>query len=276
MDKQKLFSQPYEDLPSDPKQLLESSNMKDYPEVTLEQYLSEDSAQQWEQYAIDTGADLDSEYDPKMLTRLDVNESDFVKFMTDNMKTCEKKYYERTYQRGKSELTMNLPMKCGYNHRNTIEYNWGEYGDSQEKLKQLMGGEEIISGRLGFEYETARVRLLAYLPGQIFPWHFDNMGLWLKRNQNLNPNLDTMTCDRGKIKRYFVAISDWHWGHVLQMANSFFPKWKSGDVYEIPKGVYHLSANIGIRIKITANVTGVVPFEKDSFSTATNLNAVDQ
>ena len=50
-------------------------------------------------------------------------------------------------------------------------------------------------------------------------------------------------------------ISEWHWGHMLQMENSFFPRWKSGEVYEIPKNVYHLSANAGLKLKITLNVS---------------------
>ena len=33
---------------------------------------------------------------------------------------------------------------------------------------------------------------------------------------------------------------------MLQMANSYYPRWKSGDVYEIPQKVYHLSTNAGM------------------------------
>ena len=33
-------------------------------------------------------------------------------------------------------------MKCGYNARNTIEYNWGLYGDSNEQVKELIGDRD--------------------------------------------------------------------------------------------------------------------------------------
>jgi hypothetical protein len=256
--KSTLLGESYTDLPKDPKDLLKKSKMANSPEVTLEDFLETRPDQIYEKYAISTGADTTTEYKAKPLHRIKVIPEEYEQFMKDNMKHCEKKYYEKTYQKGVNELTLNLPLRCGYNHRNTCEYNWGEYGDTQKKLKYIIGGKETIEDELGFDYETSSVRLLAYLPGQILPWHFDNMGNWFKKNKNLNPDIDTMTCDMGDIKRYFIAITDWHWGHFLQIANSYFPKWKSGEVYEIPKGVYHLSANIGIRLKVTASITGVV------------------
>jgi hypothetical protein len=68
-------------------------------------------------------------------------------------------------------------------------------------------------------------------------------------------------CDLGYVKRYLVTVNDWHWGHVLQMENSFFPQWKSGEVYDIPSNVYHLSANAGVEIKMTCSITGVKYFD---------------
>ena len=256
--KSTLLSKKYNDLPGVPKELVANSVMANSPEVTLEDFMNNRPDKEYETYAVSTGADLETEYKAKPISRIKIIPEQFEMFMKDNMEHCEKKYYEKTYQAGVNELTLNLPLRCGYNHRNTCEYNWGEYGDTQKKLKLLLGGKETIEDELGFDYDTASVRLLAYLPGQILPWHFDNMGNWFKKNQGLNPNIDNMTCDLGDIKRYFIAITEWHWGHVLQIANSYFPRWKSGEVYDIPKGVYHLSANIGIRLKLTASITGVV------------------
>ena len=256
--KSTLLGEKYKDLPNDPKDLITNSVMANSPEVTLEDFIKSRPDKEYENYAVSTGADLETEYKAKPISRIKIISEQFEMFIKDNMEYCEKKYYEKTYQAGVNELTLNLPLRCGYNHRNTCEYNWGEYGDTQKKLKLLLGGKETIEDDLGFDYDTASVRLLAYLPGQVLPWHFDNMGNWFKKNQGLNPNIDNMTCDLGDIKRYFIAITDWHWGHILQIANSYFPKWKSGEVYDIPKGVYHLSANIGIRLKLTASITGVV------------------
>ena len=60
----------------------------------------------------------------------------------------------------------------------------------------------------------------------------------------------------GEIKRYLVMINDWHWGHVIQFQNSYFPKWKSGEVYDLPIPQPHCSANIGMRIKLTCSISG--------------------
>jgi hypothetical protein len=50
----------------------------------------------------------------------------------------------------------------------------------------------------------------------------------------------------------------WHWGHMLQMANSFYPRWKSGDLYEIPMMTYHLSTNAGMSLKLTMSLSGAM------------------
>ena len=65
--------------------------------------------------------------------------------MLNNKHACQKKYYERRpyCSSGDSELTSNYPMKCGYNARNTIEYNWGLYGDSNEQVKRLIGDRSV-------------------------------------------------------------------------------------------------------------------------------------
>ena len=97
---------------------------------------------------------------------------------------------------------------------------------------------------------------MAYQPGQTLPWHFDYLGGWCRINKHLNPNPDTRQCDIGEMKRYLVMITDWHWGHMLQMANTFWPKWKSGDVWEIPMEVYHLSTNAGMSLKLSMSITG--------------------
>ena len=175
----------------------------------------------------------------------------------ENQDTCQKKYYERRpYHNGHSELTANMPMKCGYNARNTIEYNWGLYGDSNTKVKDLLGSRQVWEDVIGIDYDTALIRLLAYLPGQILPWHHDNLGNWCRNNKDLNPDIDEQMCDLGPIKRYLVMITDWHWGHIIQFQNSYFPKHKSGDIFDLPIPQPHCSANIGIKLKLTCSISG--------------------
>ena len=51
-------------------------------------------------------------------------------------------------------------------------------------------------------------------------------------------------------------ITDWHWGHVIQMENSYWPNYKSGDVFDLPLGVPHCSTNMGVRLKLTCSISG--------------------
>ena len=95
-------------------------------------------------------------------------------------------------------------MKCGYNARNTVEYNWGLYGDSNKQIKDLLGDRKVWDEQIGIDYDTALIRLLAYMPGMILPWHVDNLGNWCRNNKHLNPDIDTQMCDLGPIKRYLV------------------------------------------------------------------------
>ena len=177
--------------------------------------------------------------------------------MKENRHTCQKRYYEaRPYHNGRSELTENFPMKVGYNARNTVEYNWGLYGDSNQKVKDLLGTRKVWEEQIGIDYDTALIRLLAYMPGMILPWHVDNLGNWCRNNKHLNPDIDTQMCDLGPIKRYLVAITDWHWGHVIQFQNSYFPNYKSGEVFDLPIPQPHCSANMGMRMKVTCSISG--------------------
>jgi hypothetical protein len=252
----------YKDIPADIGIYTRESEMKQYPEVELWDFIEQRPDKAYEKWAYDIGSDLTTEYEAKPLNRLDINEEDFIDFMMSNKDTCQKKFYEkRPYHNGISELTMNLPMKCGYNHRNTIEYNWGLYGDSNERIKELLGSRKVWEDKIGIDYDTALIRLLAYLPGQILPWHHDNLGNWCRNNKNLNPDIDKQMCDLGPIKRYLVMITDWHWGHVLQFQNSYFPRWKSGEVYDLPIPQPHCSANMGMRLKLTCSISGALTHE---------------
>ena len=62
-------------------------------------------------------------------------------------------------------------MKVGYNWANCCEYNWGLYGDSSHQIKEILG--QKFFDEIGMDMETCLPRLLAYLPGQTLPWHFD-------------------------------------------------------------------------------------------------------
>ena len=253
----------YGTVPEDINYYMKNSVMARYPEVTLFDFLRDRPDKEWIKFCEETGANLTDEHDASQyyqgnFKQISDNKDKWIQYMMDNEATCQKKFTEkRPYHAGVNELTLNLPMKCGYNWANNCEYNWGLYGDTSNEIKQLVGQE--MFDELGMDMETCLPRLMAYLPGQTLPWHFDFMGNWYRLNEHLNPNAETRRCDGGKIVRYLVFITDWHWGHMLQMANTFYPKWKSGDVYELPEHVYHLSTNAGMSVKVSLSLTGYLP-----------------
>lgn len=253
----------YGEVPEDPNYYMDTSRMARYPEVTLWDFIRDDPGAEWVKFSEETGANLTDEYDaaPDYMGNFSAvrdNQQTFIDFMMDNQDTCQKKFYERRpYHAGVNEFTLDLPMRVGYNSMNCCEYNWGLYGDSSEKIKNILGQD--FFDEIGMDMETCLPRLLAYLPGQTLPWHFDYLGGWCRENAHLNPDPDARMCDGGEIVRYLCFITDWHWGHMLQMANSFFPKWSSGDVYEIPQKVYHLSTNAGMTLKLSLSLSGYLP-----------------
>tara|TARA_Y100000114_G_scaffold139474_1_gene143501 strand:- start:5232 stop:6035 length:804 start_codon:yes stop_codon:yes gene_type:complete len=254
---------PYADVPEDPTYYMETSRMARYPEVTLWDFIEQRPDKDWVKFSEDTGANLTDEHNAEdfFIGNFDAvsqNHDTFIDFMKNNKDTCQKKFYERRpYHAGVNEFTLDLPMKVGYNWANCCEYNWGLYGDSSHQIKEILG--QKFFDEIGMDMETCLPRLLAYLPGQTLPWHFDYLGGWCRENQHLNPNPDTRRCDKGEVVRYLCFITDWHWGHMLQMANSYYPRWKSGDVYEIPQKVYHLSTNAGMTLKLSLSLSGYLP-----------------
>lgn len=202
-------------------------------------------------------------------------EEKFLDYIKNNRDTCQAKCYEeKAYHSENIRPYMRLPGEIGYNHRNTSEYNWGIRGNSNEELKELVGGREAFK-KMKLDYDHSLTRLLVYLPGTNCPWHFDMMEGWAVLYKELNPHIvrgpefiqalkdgktrydmaALNTCDRGLVKRRLITVSDWQLGHVLQMENSEFPRWESGDVYDIPPCIYHYSCNAGIDLKMTLLIT---------------------
>ena len=252
----------YGALPKDINSYINDSIMTKQPEIDLWEFMQTRPDKLYEEWAYEVDSDTTTTYDAKPFTRLDINEKDFFDYMRDNKDTCQKKFYERRpYHNGRSELTENFPMKCGYNSGNTVEYNWGLYGNSNEEIKSMLGTRRVWEDKIGIDYDTALIRLLCYMPGQILPWHVDNLGNWCRNNKQLNPDIDTRMCDLGPIRRYLVMITDWHWGHVIQFENSYFPNYKSGDVFDLPIPRPHCSANMGMRIKLTCSISGAQTYD---------------
>jgi len=133
---------------------------------------------------------------------------------------------------------------AGYNQHNSQEWNWGLEPEDDLYFKRMIGYEAF--NHLNLDMETSMVRLLQFNPGQILSLHTDSYNVFKDRFGD------------GKITRWFVAVTPWDWGHVLQIHDNMISKYDSGYAVEIKEGVYHLSANAGINPKYTFTITGFV------------------
>ena len=201
----------------------------------------------------------------------------FLNWISENRATCRKSQYNEPQHNAKLFEHMNgLPAEIGYNRLNTTDYSWGVFDQHNDELKEMIGGHDAFR-KMNVSYDHALVRLLVQMPGHFQPWHFDTMSGWAAHYPNLNPHIvtesdlvdklaagesrydmaDQTTCDLGKIVRRLVCASEWDLGHLLELENTYFPNWSSGDVFDIPACIWHLSGNAGINLKITVIVTGV-------------------
>ena len=188
--------------------------------------------------------DLKEHIQVDKLCTLDIDPKAFEDFANKNREEATvKSYHPRpflNYETNEQAINANW---IGYNEHNTTETNWGLDPKHNRTLKDMVGRENF--GRLGLDPEETLLRLLEYMPGQCLPLHYDGFegfkSLYGKENGT----------------RFFVAISDWDWGHVLQVHDNMIANWSPGDTYIIPGGVCHASANFGISPKYTLTVTGV-------------------
>ena len=173
---------------------------------------------------------------------LDLDVNSILEFAEKTRDQATKKWYHpRPFLDDYSNRQMVNANWVGYNEHNTQETNWGL--DHNKELNKLIGKDNLE--RLGIDPNTVLVRLLEYRPGQMLPLHSDGMEGFKRMYGKENP------------RRFFVAVSDWDWGHVFQAHDNMISHWKTGDTWEIKPDVWHCSANFGITNKYTFTITGV-------------------
>lgn len=180
------------------------------------------------------------------LCTLDIDPDAFEAFANVNRDTAIVKWYHpRPFLNAETNEQAINANWIGYNEHNTTETNWGLDPTHNSILKDLVG--ETNFRKLGIDSSQSLLRLLEYMPGHCLPLHYDGME-GFKRMYGTD-KVGT---------RFFVAISDWDWGHALQVHDKMISNWKPGDTYIIPPKVFHASANFGIRPKYTLTITGEI------------------
>ena len=194
------------------------------------------------------------------IVNVDVNCQKFIEYALANKETCQIKSYEpRPSMRDVSNFEIGLALNIGRHSGNTLEFNWGMFGNTNEEIKNLINQDQLV--KIGYIPDTVSARLLIYLPGHGIPWHRDLLDSWDLKFKHLNFDISTFRCDLGEVRRRVLMVSDWHWGHMLQLNNSVITHWNSGDVYDIPIGEWHLGINAGVMPKVSISLTGAINSE---------------
>lgn len=246
------------------------------PDLTLWTWLAEGSNGHYLDFIEKTG-NPDSDYKIKPITNLGDMEHKFLTWISENRETCRKSQYNEPQHNPELFQHMNgLSSEIGFNRLNTTDYSWGVFDQHNDELKEMIGGRKAFK-KMKVDYDHALVRLLVQMPGHFQPWHFDTMSGWAARYSELNPTVisesdlieklknnesrydmaNQTTCDLGRVVRRLVCASNWDTGHMIELENSFFPNWDSGDVFDLPACLWHLSVNAGINLKMTVIVTGI-------------------
>ena len=200
--------------------------------------------QYFKKYLEDRKIDLSEHLELDKLCTLEIEPTEFEDFANAHRQEATVKWYHpRPFLNSTTNEQAINANWIGYNKHNTTESNWGIGSKQNQMLKWLVGKHNFDA--LGLEYEKVLVRLLEYMPGHCLPVHSDGLEGFKKLYGEEQPT------------RFFVAVSEWDWGHVLQVHDNMIAKWNPGDTYVIPPNVFHASANFGIAPKYTLTITGI-------------------
>jgi len=200
--------------------------------------------QYFKKYLEDRKIDLSEHLELDKLCTLEINPKEFEDFANAHRQEATVKWYHpRPFLNSTTNEQAINANWVGYNEHNTTESNWGLDPAHNTTLKELVGKHNFEA--LGIDPDKSLLRLLEYMPGHSLPLHCDGLEGFKRLYGDNNPT------------RFFVAISDWDWGHALQVHDNMIANWKAGDTYIVPSGVFHASANFGIAPKYTLTITGV-------------------
>ena len=194
--------------------------------------------------------------DVTQITQLDINTEEWIAFTLDNFDLAEQKWeIAKPHYPESAKKFVSINNAVGRNKHNTFELNYGMNGDSNEKLKTLLGAENIQ--KLKADPDTILIRFIVKMPGHGVAWHKDDGGSYGQFFPNVKLNKDTTT-EKGRVKRLWFPIQEWKDGHVFQISKTVLSHWKKGEVFQIPFGIGHASSNFGYSPQYTVSFTAVI------------------
>jgi hypothetical protein len=195
---------------------------------------------------------------PKKLAKLDIKTEEWVKFSID--------YFDQalqTHEEPKPHYTefankiSALNVAMGRNIHNSFELYYGTQEETNQKIIELLG--ESNRKRLRLIPDFLLLKLIVKMPGHGSAWHIDHLGRYTEKfGDRLNIDKSTHRCQYGQVVRLWFPITDWDNGHMFQISETVLTNWQPGDVYQIPFGMGHCSANAGYVPLMTVSLTGII------------------
>lgn len=182
------------------------------------------------------------------IAQININTEDWIKFTVDNFELAQQKWESpKDHYTEYSNKWAKVNNTLGRNEHNTFELNYGMNGDTNERLKELLGQENINT--LKADPDTILMRFIVKMPGHGIAWHQDDAGSYHKKFPD---------ADISRLRRLWFSIQDWKDGHAFQISKTVISNWTKGSVYQIPFGVGHASSNFGYAPQYTVSFTGVI------------------
>jgi len=183
-----------------------------------------------------------------VLHTLDIDTQDWIDFTVENFELAQQKWESpKEHYSEYSNKWASVNNQLGRNEHNTFELNYGMLGDSNEKLKTLLGDKNIK--KLNADADSILMRFIVKMPGHGIAWHLDDAGSYKTKF----PNADT-----SKLKRLWFPVQDWKDGHAFQISKTVITNWKAGQVHHIPFGLGHASSNFGYSPQYTVSFTAII------------------
>ena len=192
----------------------------------------------------------------KPICKLSIDPDQWIQFTLDNLDLAQENYeMPKEHYSDKSKVLALTNNKLGRDEHNTSELNYGILKDSNQKLIELLGKDNIET--LGFHLDYILIRLLVKMPGHGVAWHIDDAGSFIKKYSELDFD-ENKRCKLGQAVRWWFPVSNWDDGHAMQISNTVITHWTPGHVYNIPWGQGHASGNFGYAPQYTVSLTGII------------------
>jgi hypothetical protein len=135
---------------------------------------------------------------------------------------------------------------------------YGKHYDSYEIVNKAVPDTPILQKMIdafGFDTPTQST-VHIQKTGQVFPWHLD---IFQNRSQYAG-------CDKSKIMRVHILLTDWTPGHWYGYGNYTYTGWKAGEFHTFDlDNVPHYTANAAYTPRVSLMITGMRTEKTEQF-----------